>query len=196
MNTRLFTNRLQVLICLAVFFQVACNNNKKKLPADNQQENKTTADNDSFTKTWEYKTEKLEELQPCSPDSLAGLLPGELAGAPASGISSNNDMGASFAKSEYIPNDSVTFKLSVYDCAGAEGAGILNRQFVSMLNTNDEKNTRIIDFKGSKAIEYFDPEDREGRITYFTGRFLVSLEGKILSADELKRVAREIRLKN
>lgn len=139
----------------------------------------------------------LEKLTPLTEGQLKDLLPATLMGATLSDASVSSTLGAAVASGTYNINDSTSLSVNIYDCAGPGGAGIYNLQFAGLLDystDNPTEYTKVIDFKGGKAIEHCKKASMECSLTYFTGsRFLISLEGNNVSADELKNVTAELK---
>jgi hypothetical protein len=187
-----------ILLCSVIF--IACDNNSES--------KEEKAKKDSLAKETERKTKvqeakdkvaaDLEKLTPLTEEQLKALFPESLIGAPASDHSFNDNMGAPVASAKYNNGDSSSVWLTISDCAGSGGAGLYNTQFAGQLdynNENDIEYTKVIDFKGGKAIEFCRKEKVECSLTYFTGRFLVNLEGNNVDAAELKKIAGDLRIK-
>jgi hypothetical protein len=61
---------------------------------------------------------------------------------------------------------------------------------------NSREYTKTIDFNGSKAIENYNKENKEARLTYNTNdRLLVVLKGRNITPDELKSAASKLNFK-
>jgi hypothetical protein len=59
---------------------------------------------------------------------------------------------------------------------------------------DEEEYTRTVDFEGGKALENCQKLRSECVFTFFGGnRFLVSLVGQYVNADELKKAAKSLR---
>ncbi len=180
---------LIVMICLLT----ACNNDKTK-----QEPSATDATNTSAANTddeWQKKAEALQKLSPHTLDQMKAMLPAEINSIARTDASAHSAMGAPYAKGDYRANDSTEITLSIFDCAGDAGVGIYNTQFLMQMkmdgkSADEEEYTRTIDFNGSKAIEHADTDDNSAIFVWLSGdRLLMTLEGKNVSMDVLKRVA-------
>src|SRR5436190_889041 len=77
-----------------------------------------------------------------------------------------------------------------------DSAAIITDQKKKERDDNDNEYTKVIGFAGGKAIEHCMKADNECSLTYFSGgRFLVALEGNKINADELKKIARGLKIK-
>ena len=192
------------LLLAAGILIAACNNNKPKettIVSEDGKE-KVTIDANKMQSTaaeMQKKTEELQKLPPLSLDQLKAMIPETLMGIKRLKYNTTSAMGTGVATAEYEMNDSTNIKLTIYDCAGPGGAGIYSMQFLGMYNVqseSDEEYTKTIDFMGGKAFEHCRKTRQECTITYFTGeRFLVSLEGDNVAADDLKKAAKELNIK-
>src|SRR5687767_2660893 len=193
-------NRIFPILFILVSVITSCDNNKDPKKKDESKidsagiESRKTAIEKS-----ERTMEELEKLTPMTEEQLKGLMPETLMETPLSNYSFNDGMGASLVSGEYKINDSTDLSINIYDCAGAGGAGLYNLQFAGQLDyTTDNPNeyTRVIDFNGGKAIEHCMKAKVECSLTYFSGgRFLVIMEGNSLTADQLKQLAKNIKIK-
>lgn len=195
-----------ILSCMVVAYLLsACNNNKKPSEITVTSEDgkeKTTVDVNqvqSAAEQMQKQAEELQKLPPLSLDQLKALLPEELAGSKRSNYQATTATGTGLATAEYNLNDSTEIHVSIWDCGGPAGAGIYNMQYMSMFNFQSESETeytKTIDFMGHKAFEHCQKDNSRCTLTYFTGgRFLVSLEGRNVNADELKQAAGSLNIK-
>ncbi|NOT50303.1 MAG: hypothetical protein HOP10_03390 [Chitinophagaceae bacterium] len=189
-----------ILLC-SIIVLAACDNNSES------KEDKAKAD--SIAKETERKNKvqeakdkvatDLEKLAPLTEEQIKALMPEMLGDVPLSDYSFSAAMGAPVASGEYKMTDSSSVILTISDCAGSGGAGLYNLQYAGQLeynNENDIEYTKVIDFNGSKAIEYCRKTIVECSFTYFSGgRYLVLLEGKNIGADDLKKIGRELKVK-
>ncbi len=133
----------------------------------------------------------LSNLKPLTEAEMRSLLPKQLMGSERQDENVNEAMGTMTAGAEYRIDDTTSLSLSIVDCAGPAGAGIYNLQYIGMLNfseEDEEEYTRTIDFQGGKAFENCSKTRVNCTLTWFTNRFLVSLDGD-LPAEKLKQVA-------
>jgi hypothetical protein len=184
-----------VTICLIITANLllACNNkNKPAQPATPEEIAEVKSELDK-------KVEGLQQLTPYTPGEMDALIPAELDGDSLLSRSSQMNMGTGYAEAVYRLSDSTKLLLEIYDCGGVAGAGFYERQFINRLGEQSEKENeyiRIVDFKGGKAIEYFNKRKNEGSFTYTAAdRLLVILEGKGIESDKLKDIAGDLKLK-
>lgn len=187
-----------ILFCSFVI--IACDNNSES-KEDKAKADSIAKENERKTKVQEAKDKiaaDLEKLTPLTEDEIKALMPETLEGADLSDYSFSAAMGAPVATGEYKLTGSSSLMLTISDCAGSGGAGLYNLQYAGQLeynNENDIEYTKVIDFNGRKAIEYCRKTVAECSFTYFTGRYLVLLEGRDVNADELKKIARGLSIK-
>lgn len=194
-----------IFLLAAGMFVAACDNNKS-----NETTVITNADGkgakaiDSIqmknaTEDMEKQKTELEKMTSISLDQLKAMIPETLMGAKRTNHTANSSMGAGLAHGEYELNDSARVSLNIYDCGGPAGAGIYSMQYLSLLNTqvdNDEEYTKTIEFNGSKGFEHCEKATNHCAISYFAGgRFLVTLEGNHVGANELKQAAKILNIK-
>lgn len=184
----------QNILFLAIIILLgSCNNDKKKV-ADKSEEH-TEQVKDAIEDVDKTK-EELSKLTPATTEQLQSMLPESLLGLARKDPESNESMGAVSASATYEFNDSTSFSLSIFDCAGPGGAGIYSMQYLGLLNIredNEDEYTKPVEFKGNKAFEHCDKTTNDCAFTFFAGgRYLVTLEGQRLSADKLKEAAGQI----
>lgn len=140
----------------------------------------------------------LSKLLPLTEAELKALLPSMLMGATQSDAEVRNSSGALAASAEYEISDSSSVTLNIIDCAGPEGSGIYNMQFLTMANANeenDEEYTKPTTVNGNKAIEHCDKTNNDCSITWFSNRFLITLEGENTGAAKLKQAAADLKIR-
>lgn len=182
-------------LIIAAGLLLGCNNKNKS----SQEPEMATAAEIAETKTeLDKEMEKLQQLSPYTIEQMKALLPVELEGDSASSIEAYSHMGTGFAKADYALSDSTSLEVSLFDCGGVAGAGFYNAQFINQLGNqsdNEREYTKVIDFKGGKAIEHFEKNRMLSSLTYTADRFLVILEGKGIETGDLKDKAGELKLK-
>jgi hypothetical protein len=143
----------------------------------------------------EAKIEELKKLKPISNASLKAILPEELNGLKRTSYNVVN-MGFAMGQAEYKVGEDGEIKIMVYDCVGEAGSAFYGMNYFTRLNMEQEDEngyTKSVDFEGAKAIEHFDKSSQNYTLTYVTAdRFLVSLEGRNASYDQLKSMARAL----
>ena len=178
----------------------ACNNKKTKDGETTTTKDGTeqiSADTDKMKaaeEAIEKRKEELTNLTPLTEDKISALLPEQLMGAAKTNPDISSGQGAIVASANYKTSDSTAITVTIKDCAGPGGVGIYNMHLgaITML----EENTKIIDYKGEKALEHCDTDENTCTFTYFAGgRFLVTLEGENVSIDGLKQAAKGLDIK-
>jgi hypothetical protein len=188
-----------IISCLAVACLLsACNNNSKTAEATSKDTTATAKTEVQIPEEMKKQADELQKLTPLSLDELKALLPEQVMGAKKSDVQAVSANGTGLASAEYDLNDSTEIKISIWDCAGAGGAGLYNSRFLGMFNIQSESDqgyTKTIDFKGQKAFEQCDKGSDNCTMTYFTGkRYMVVLEGRKVASDGLKQAANELNL--
>lgn len=189
----------------SAFLLLACNNDKKITHTEKHEDGTVTTtsfnvDNiEDQADEMSSRMEKLKTLTPLTLDELKALLPGELSGVPRSNFNANSTMGFAMAESEYQKDDTTEYKISIYDCAGEAGSGIYGLSYWAKMNMQQESSdgyTKTIDFQGDKAVESYKKDDNESSLTYVVGeRLLVVLTGRNIGMDQLKGIAKDLKLK-
>lgn len=145
------------------------------------------------------KSEELKKLKPLDLTQLKALLPEELNGIKRTNYNANSAMGYAVADGEYRKDDNTELKLMVYDCAGEAGSGFYGMAYLQMMNFQQESEreyTKTVDFKGGKAVEKYNKENKESTLTYLANdRLLVVLEGRNMEPSELKSAAESLSFK-
>lgn len=184
-----------LIIIITLFLLFACNNDKKK---DKDNPGATTEASKEEASELQKKLDTLQQLTPYSPEQMESMIPAILDDDTAMHISGRNNMGTGYASADYKISDSTSLELGVFDCAGNAGAGIYNAQFAGLMDSNidtETEYTKIIDFKGGKAIEHGDKRWNNSSLIYIANdRLLVTMEGKNISTEELKKIAAGLKL--
>jgi hypothetical protein len=185
------------ITCLAlVCFTTNCSNDK------------TAADKDATEKVgepggmegteWQAKADSLLKLSPYTLEQMKALLPAQINGAAQTNVDTHDALGARFASADYPLDDSTSFMFSIFDCAGDAGVGIYNMHFRTQMDLKSlpGASVKAVDFKGSKAIEDVDVREGSAAIIWLSGdRFLMSLKGKNMGIDEVKKIAAGLSVK-
>jgi hypothetical protein len=194
---RIFSILASSLIILA-----ACHNNKSAGKEDKATADSIAKENERKNKVQEAKDKvagELEKLTPVTEEQIKAMMPETMMGAALADYSFSDNLGAPVANGNYKISDTSSVMLTISDCAGPGGAGLYNLQYAGQLEystDNENEYTKVIDFNGNKAIEYCKKERNDCSFTYFSGgRFLVMLEGNNVNADELKKIARDLKIK-
>ncbi len=194
--------RLSFLLLASAIFMACGNNDSKKgevtITSEDGKEKTTinTEDAESKSEAMQRQVEELQKLEPISIEQLKAMMPEELMGAKRTKWQATNAAGTGMASAEYVLNDSTELKVNIFDCGGPGGAGIYSLQYMTMFNyesESDDEYTRSIEFDGKRGFEQCNKTNNNCKLTYFAGkRFMISLDGDNLSADELKKVADNI----
>jgi hypothetical protein len=145
------------------------------------------------------RSEALQKLTPLSLDELKAALPEQIMGANRDNMEATKMAGlANFSKADYRMNDSTEVELTIFDCAGTEGAGYYNMAFLGMSFEKDDENeyTKTADFNGDKAIESCQKKSNHCEFTFFgKDRYMVTLKGDNVGIDKLKQIGGDLNLK-
>ena len=146
------------------------------------------------------RSEALQKLTPLSLDELKAALPEEIMGAKRDNMEATKMAGlANFSKAEYKMNDSTEVELTIFDCAGTEGAGYYNMAFLGMMSfekDNEDEYSKTTDFKGDRAIETCQKKRSHCELTFFgKERYMVTLKGDNVGIDKLKQIGGDLNLK-
>ena len=195
--------RFSSLLLASALLIAACNNKSKEGVTITSKDGKeqVTIDPDEMPDAAQdmlKKREELGKLTPLTSDELKTLIPGQLFGVTQSDLDVSSAMGASIASAKYKINDSADVKLSIIDCAGPGGAGIYSMQYLGLYNfheDNEKEYTKTIDFNDGKGFENCKKLRNQCTFTYFSSRFLISLEGDNVGIDALKDAAKGLNIK-
>ena len=180
---------------------VACKS-KDKITVKDDDGGKATVDVSEMAKNADKmkdRSEALQKLTPLSLDELKAALPEQIMGANRDNMEATKMAGlANFSKADYRMNDSTSVELTIFDCAGTEGAGYYNMAFLGMSFEKDDENeyTKTTDFNGDKAIESCQKKSNHCEFTFFgKERYMVTLKGDNVGMDQLKKIAGDLNLK-
>jgi len=180
---------------------VSCKS-KDKITVKDDDGGKATVDVSEMAKNADKmkdRSEALQKLTPLSLDELKAALPEQIMGANRDNMEATKMAGlANFSKADYKMNDSTEVELTIFDCAGTEGAGYYNMAFLGMSFEKDDENeyTKTTDFNGDKAIESCQKKSNHCEFTFFgKERYMVTLKGDNVGMDQLKKIAGDLNLK-
>lgn len=141
--------------------------------------------------------EQLANLTPLGAEELKALLPSSLQGAEQENADFSSSTGAATVNAEFKINDSVKVQLTLVDCAGPAGSGFFATQWLDRINAGSgTADSKIIEFKGGKAIQESPADSQERSITWFGGnRYLLTLFGEKIEPGELKKIAEGIEIR-
>ncbi|MEO8403894.1 MAG: hypothetical protein ABI480_04850 [Chitinophagaceae bacterium] len=187
---------ISLLLLATVFLLSACNNDKK---TDKSTTAASATDTKEEVSEVQKKLDALQLLTPYTDDEMRAMVPVQIGNDSATDISVHNSMGTGYASASYKLSDSTAVELSIFDCGGNAGSGIYNAQYAGLLNSesgDDEEYTKIISFKAGKAIEHADKRRNNSSLAFIAkDRLLVTLEGKNVGADELRKMGGKISFK-
>jgi uncharacterized lipoprotein YehR (DUF1307 family) len=196
--------RLFLFMFISAFILSSCGNDTKVKDVKKNEDGTTTtttttydADNlKKMAETGDEMTKKMEDLKKLTPltlDQLKALLPAELNGIKRTDYQANSTMGYAMVNGEYRKDDNTELKVMIYDCAGEAGAGMYGLTYMGMMNFQQESEkeyTKSIEFKGGKAIEKYNKENKQSSLTYVSNnRLLIVMEGRNMEPSELKSAA-------
>ena len=174
----------------------ACNQTKQTETADATADSLSKKETEAtVTTTNTVDADALAKMAPLTEQEMRDLLPRQLMGAAITDEDVNGSIGTLTAIGEYTINDSTLLELIIVDCAGPGGSGAYNSQYLSMLGVDEEDEdeyTRTIDFRGGKAFENCYKKRVDCSLTWFEGRYLISLDGN-MSSNDLKKAASELK---
>jgi hypothetical protein len=134
--------------------------------------------------------EELKKLPPLSNEALKSFFKEEVAGVKRSSFSVQNTSGFSVGQAEYKENDSVTNRITIYDCAGEEGSGFYGMMMMTKLNMETEDNngfSKTVNFMGSKALKEYKNYNSECSFSFVSAdRFWVQINGTHTSFEKLQ----------
>ncbi len=194
------------LVLLSGLALTACNNDKKVTHTETSDDGTTTTTSvdlgemEGNADEMTQKMESLKKLKPLSLDQLKTLLPEEINGTKRSSFNANSTMGFAMGEATYQKeNEDRELKLSIFDCAGEAGSGIYGMSYWTQMNMQQESDdgyVKTVNFNGDKAVETFKKGSNEASLTYVVNeRLLVTLSGYNMSADEVKAIGENLKLK-
>ena len=189
-----------ILPCFViVFLLIACNNNKAKNSAPQDEANSSTEIITDSSDDVQQRLEQMKELPPLNPDQIKALFPDELAGLKRSGYSGINNEGYEIGEATYTSDDGKELQLTIFDCVGDAGVGKYNIMYLGYINTESADETgykKPVSFNGEKAIESYEKNQDKYGILFPSGkRFLVNVEGEKTGLDTVKQAASSLNLK-
>jgi len=194
--------RQTLVLFITVCIIAACNSKKDKITVKDDSGGKATIDvskmEDAANKM-KNRSEELQKLTPLSLDELKASLPEEIMGAKRDNMEATKMAGlANFSKADYKMNDSTEVELTIFDCAGTEGAGYYNMAFLGMSfeKDNEDEYTKTTEFNGDNAIESCQKKRNHCEFTFFgKDRYMVTLKGDNVGIDKLKQIGGDLNLK-
>ncbi len=183
-------------ICIVAIISCKSNTNKSTDTTSNNDKTSVLDKVENISKMGkiaEEATARMEELKkipPVSNDALKSFFKEESSGIKRSSFSVQNSMGYSIGEATYKKNDSVEYKITIYDCAGEMGSGFYSLMAMTKLNmeTEDENGyEKTIDFMGTKALKSYKNYDQQCSLSFVSAeRFWVQLNGTHTNFDDLQ----------
>jgi len=171
----------------------ACNNSNKKdtVSSEKTETEKKDADNSSSGSTddnsstsndlGQQRINELQKLQPVSNETLKSFFPAEAMGMKRSSFSVNSALGYAVGTAEYRKDDTTTYNVGIYDCAGQAGSAFYGISYMSRLNMEREDDNgyeKTVSFAGTNAIEQYEKYNHKHHLNFLSGdRFWVSVDG-------------------
>lgn len=144
------------------------------------------------------RMEELKKIPPVSNEALKLFFKEEVAGIKRSSFSVQNSMGYAVGEATYKKNDSVEYKISIYDCAGEMGSGFYSLMAMTKLNieTEDENGyEKTIDFMGTKALKSYKNYNEHYSLSFIAAeRFWVQADGDHTNFENLQAFIIDIEL--
>jgi hypothetical protein len=200
------TKSMCVIIGFCIWAIVSCKNGNSENSGNTSSNDKTTVFEkvENMNKISEIaeesnkRVEELKKIQPVSNDALKSFFKEEVLGTKRSSFSVQNSMGYSVGQATYKKNDSVEYRVSVYDCAGEMGSGFYTMMAMTRLNieTEDENGyEKTIDFMGSKALKSYKKYNDQFTLSFISAeRFWVQVEGDHTSYEDLQAFINSIEI--
>ncbi len=194
---------LVVLLVVAISLASCDSSNSSgksdKINADSLAKENAAAEKIKAAEEASEKTkDELAKLLPFTETELKALLPETLMEGSQADAEVSSSSGAFSASAKYEISDSSAVTLTIFDCGGPEGVGIYNMQYLSMVNAEeetDEEYTKPVTINGNKGMEHCDKITNDCTLTWFSKRFLITLEGENTGAAKLKQAAAGLKLK-
>ena len=147
----------------------------------------------------EQQLEIMKNASTTGLDELQKMLPASLAEIKRSKFSMTSNLGYATAQADYEKNSKTYIHLVLYDCAGAQGADLYNKSFLSDLDKsidNEAGYTKTIALGSGKAIEKYEAATKVTTISFLANdKILFVLAGKNIPAETLKDAIHNMNVK-
>jgi hypothetical protein len=144
------------------------------------------------------RADELKKLTPISTDVLKSFFPQSVMGINRSSFEVANPLGYAIGNAEYKKDDTTTYTIAVYDCAGQAGASFYSISFLTKMSVEKEDDngyTKSVDFMGAKSLEEFEKNNKKYTESFiYADRFWVVIEGRNTGLDNVKSFAQAIDL--
>jgi len=197
----------QLFVFVSAAFLIACSGGSKKTEVKDEATN-STEESSSSTSTpttaasldeSQKRVEELKKVQPLSNEEMKAMFPEQVMGMKRSSFSVNNTLGYASGEATYKKDDTTTYKITVFDCAGEAGAGFYGMKILAGYNLEREDDNgyeKTVTFKGQKAFESFRKYNNEYSLNFLDNeRFWVAFEGRNTGLDNLKEFANNFNFK-
>ena len=115
----------------------------------------------------EQKLKDLRARTQIDLEKLAHYLPEKLVGIKRTNLTMSNNQPPSKAQADYIKNSSSDLRITVYDCAGNEGADLYHRMYgAKMAKAEKDSSIQTVDMAGRKALRKFEEDIKATTLTY------------------------------
>jgi len=186
-----------LLFCISAIMLISCSESKKSEekaePVETQVKSAAVVD---------PKEQKLQELRKApltSLDDMQKMLPEVLAGIKKTKFSMTSNMNYGMVNADYTKNANTFVQVTMYDCAGEDGAKLYQSSFQNDLGKADSTEKgymRTIELQGGKAIERFDAELKVTTLSFLANdKILFVIAGKNIEADALKEEVQKMNVK-
>lgn len=148
------------------------------------------------------RTEKKQALQKLTPyglEEMQKIMPASIDGMKETNFNYSMQWGYAYATADYNKTKAFGITLTIYDCAGHEGSDFCLDNFYDRLSQPKQDSieyVKVIDMMGGKAIESYNKQVDYATLTYIIGdRILIVMQGKKMKPEELKAIAKKLKLK-
>ena len=145
------------------------------------------------------KKQALQKLTPYGLDEMQKIMPASIDGMKQTNFNFSMQWGYAFATADYNKTKALGITLTIYDCGGEEGSHYYLNNFydkLSQVKQDATENIKVIDMMGGKAIESYNKQVDYATLTYMTGdRILIVMQGKKMTPEELKAIAKKLKIK-
>jgi hypothetical protein len=183
-------------ICILSIISCKSNTNKSTDTTSNNDKTSVLDKMENISKMAEVaeaataRMEELKKMPPVGNDALKLFFKEKAAGIKRSTFSVQNTIGYSVGEATYKKNDSVEYKISIYDCVGEMGASFYSLMAMSKLNMEKEDENgyeKTIDFMGTKALKNYKNEGEQCSLSFISAeRFWVQIEGTHTNFENLQ----------
>ncbi len=196
------TNRLSVLVCLALSLLVFSCGDKKDDTPPNESSNKSDLENfadkmkeasENFTEGKKVNPVDFRELKSLLPETIGSLKRTNIEGEKVSTMG----MNISHADADYSDtenNSSIDIKITdLGSISGISGLAAYGWYMIDIDKEDDSGYEKTITYKNSKGYEKYNNKNKNGELSILVAkRFVVEVNGDNVSMDQMKSAADQI----